>query len=115
MFLDSIRNWLAEIKQNYGVNPVIFAIIYFGCTVPFWFSIYKIIAGLKKKDHRQVRAFGIMLALAIIAPFVYVAMFGHSIPVWFWMIAAALILYSAFTVLRRFGLGSGTGRSKNLR
>jgi hypothetical protein len=95
------KNWLADIHRNYGVNPVIFAIIYFTGVIPFWLSIYKIIAGLKYKNFGQVRTFSIILGIVIIAPFTYVAIFGHNLPVWFWIVAAFVITYSIFSVIRK--------------
>ncbi len=98
MIFDYLKNWLSQIQKNYGVNPVIFAIIYFGCAPIFWFSIYKIIAGLKNRKVAQVRVFGIILATTIVAPFVYVAIFGHNLPYWFWLFVGIIILYATYNV-----------------
>jgi len=99
--LRSYFTWLVDIHTNYGVNPIIFAVIYFVGVVPFWFSIYKIIAGLKNKNLNQVRTFGITLGIIIILPFIYVALFGHNLPFWFWIIAACVIGYSIYSTIRR--------------
>jgi hypothetical protein len=99
--LDYLKNWLADIHRNYGVNPVIFAIIYFAGVIPFWLSIYKIIAGLKNKKFGQVRTFSIVLGIIIIAPFTYVAIFGHNLPLWFWIVAAIVISYSIYSIIRK--------------
>lgn len=99
--IDYINNWLAQVKNNYGVNPLIFGAIYCAGVVPFWFSIYKIVDGLRKKTHKQIKLFAIILGVVMIAPFTYVAVWGHNLPFWFWIIAAVLIAYSAFSVLRK--------------
>ncbi len=96
-----LQNWLRQIENNHGVNPVIFTIIYFAGVIPFWLSIYKIINAIKNRNYRKAVTFGLVLGIVIIAPFTYVATFGHNLPAWFWIIAAAIILYSAYTVLRR--------------
>lgn len=96
-----LKKWLINIQADYGVNPIIFAVIYFAGTVPFWFSIYKIMNGLKTKRLNQVSTYGIILALSIIAPFCYVALFGHNLPFWFWIIALILIGFSVSSVIRR--------------
>jgi hypothetical protein len=44
------------------------------------------------------------LGVVMIAPFTYVAVWGHNLPFWFWIIAAVLIAYSAFSVLRKIKL-----------
>jgi len=105
-----LQNWLAQIKANHGVNPEIFAVIYFAGVIPFWLSIYKIIAGLRKKNIAEVRAFAIILGIIIIAPFTYVALFGHNLPFWFWIVAATVIGYSAYSVIRRISLARNKGQ-----
>ncbi|MCK4251023.1 hypothetical protein KAX97_06225 [candidate division WOR-3 bacterium] len=99
--IEYLENWLNGIQQNYGVNPIIFAIIYFASIIPFWFSIYKIIAGLKNRNLNQVRTFGIILGIIIILPFTYVALFGHNLPFWFWIVATCVIGYSTYSTIRR--------------
>lgn len=99
--INSLKSWLVKIHQDYGVNPIIFAIIYFGGVPFFWFSIYKIITGLKNKNITQVRIFAVILGITIIAPFVYVAIFGHNVPYWFWIFAAIIILYAVYNAFRR--------------
>jgi uncharacterized protein YacL len=100
--IENLKNWLNGIQTNYGVNPIIFAAIYFGGVMPFWLSIYKIIAGLKNKNFSQVRTFGIILGIIIISPFVYVALFGHNVPFWFWIIAVAIIGYNIYSAIKKF-------------
>ena len=99
--LSYLQNWLAQVKATHGVNPEIFALIYFGGVIPFWVSIYKIIAGLRKKNMTQVRTFSIILGIIILAPFTYVAIFGRNLPFWFWIVAALVIAYSTHSVMRR--------------
>ncbi|MGB3341064.1 MAG: hypothetical protein WBB37_06245 [bacterium] len=99
--IDHINNWLAQVKNNYGVNPLIFAVIYCTGIIPFWFSVYKITDGLRRKNFKQVKIFAVVLAIVIIAPFTYVAVWGHNLPFWVWLIAAALIAYSTYSIFRK--------------
>jgi len=99
--IDYLRRWLTEIEASHGVNPIIFAIIYFAGVIPFWFSFYKIITGLKSRNFNQVRVFGIILGLIMILPFTYVAIFGYNLPFWFWIVAASVIGYSVYSIIRR--------------
>ena len=99
--IDYISNWLSQVKNTYGVNPFIFGAVYCIGIIPFWFSLYKITAGFRKKDFKQVRVFAILLGVVIIAPFTYVAVWGHNLPFWFWIIALALICYSVYSVVQK--------------
>lgn len=100
MFLDPAA-WLADIQATYRVNPFIFGALYLLGVGPFWFSLYKIIAGLKRRDFRQIRIFSLILGIAIILPFGYVVAFGHNLPVWFWAAAGLVILFSFYSVYRK--------------
>uniref|UniRef100_A0A7C6EM12 Uncharacterized protein n=1 Tax=candidate division WOR-3 bacterium TaxID=2052148 RepID=A0A7C6EM12_UNCW3 len=99
--IEYLKNWFARIEVDYGVNPVIFAIIYFGGAPFFWLAIYKIITGLKNKKIDQVRIFGIVLGITTIAPFIYVAIFGHNVPFWFWVFGSAILIYTFYNVMSR--------------
>ncbi|MGB7055741.1 MAG: hypothetical protein WBE28_10520 [bacterium] len=99
--LSYLQDWLARVKATHGVDPEIFAIIYFGGVIPFWLSIYKIIAGIRKRNMTQVRTFSIILGMIILAPFTYVAIFGRNLPFWFWIVAVLVIAYSTHSVIRR--------------
>ncbi|HIE05698.1 MAG TPA: hypothetical protein EYP58_02745 [bacterium (Candidatus Stahlbacteria)] len=99
--IEYLRNWLAEIKTKYGVNPVIFAVIYFAGVIPFWYSIYRIGRGIKRANQNEVMTFGTILGIIIISPFFYVLIFGRNLPFWFWIVAAAVIGFSAYSTLKR--------------
>ena len=103
--LEYIRNWLAGVQTRYHVNPFIFGAIYLASVPFFWFSIYKIIAGLKNKKLGEVRTFAVILGIAIIAPFFYVAALGRNLPVWFWIFAGVIIGYSVYSTLSKFKSG----------
>jgi hypothetical protein len=96
-----IPAWLAQVRKTYGVNPRIFGALYLVGVFPFWFSIYRILAGLKDRNFRTVRVFGLILGAAIVLPFLYVAIFGHNLPYWFWIIVGAIVMSSVFSVFRR--------------
>lgn len=99
--LEYPQNWLQQIEINHGVDPIIFAVIYCAGVIPFWVAIYKIIGALKIRDYRKASGFGFILAVVIIAPFTYVAIFGRNLPAWFWIVAVAIVGYSVYSVLRR--------------
>lgn len=96
-----LQNWLGHIESNYGVNPVIFAILYCAGVIPFWLSVYKIINAIKRRDRKKLVSFIVVLGVVIISPFTYVAIFGKNLPAWFWIVAAVIIAYSVNSVLRR--------------
>jgi len=99
--IEYLENWLANIETNHGVNPLIFAAIYCAGIVPFWFALYKISAGIKNKNPGQIKKFSLILGVVIIAPFTYVAFFGHAVPLWFWIVGGCVIGYTVFSITRK--------------
>jgi hypothetical protein len=96
-----LHNWLRQVRTEHGVNPIIFAVIYFTGILPFWLAIYKILRAIKNRNYAQAGTFGIVLGIVIIAPFAYVALFGHDLPAWFWIVTIAVIAYTVYSVIVR--------------
>lgn len=97
--ISAINNWMRGVELSYSVNPVIFGVIYLISVIPFWFSLYKIIESLRKKAMKKALMWGFILAVATLAPFVYVALFGKNLPAWFWVVLAAVIVFSVVSVV----------------
>jgi len=98
--LTTINNWAENIRQTYNVNPYIFGLLYVGCAPFFWFSLYKIVNSIRKGQVEKIVIWAVVLDVATLLPFIYVAIFGKNLPVWFWIIALALVLYSVISLLR---------------
>ncbi len=98
--LRAISEWAENIRQTYNVSPYIFGILYLGAAPFFWFSLYKIINSIRKGQVEKIVPWGIVLGAAVLLPFIYVAIFGKNLPVWFWIVAVALVLYSVVSLLR---------------
>ncbi len=96
-----IKEWLTNIQRNHGVNPLIFGGLYLVCALPFWVSIYKIIAAIKNRNSRQAISYGIILSIAVVTPYLYVAIFGRNLPLWFWFLIVTIVSYSAWSVLKK--------------
>lgn len=92
--------WIDNIKMKYNVNPYIFAAIYCISVIPFWFSIYKIVINIKNRQTAAAIKWGIILGILILAPFIYVAIFGRNLPFWFWLVVAFIIIFSVISLIR---------------
>ncbi len=103
--INYLKEWLTQIRLKHGVNPVVFAVIYFAGVIPFWYSIYRIGRGIKSGNQNEVLTFGTILGLIILSPFCYVLIFGRNLPFWFWIIAALVIGLSFFSTVRRIRRG----------
>jgi len=98
--LTAINNWAENIRKTYNVSPYIFGLLYLCCAPFFWFSLYKIVNSIRKGQIDKIVTWGMVLGVAILLPFSYVAIFGKNLPGWFWIIVVALVLYSVISLLR---------------
>jgi hypothetical protein len=93
--LESIIPMIEEVMQtardNYGVNPVIFLIIYLVCAPLFYYSLFRTFRALAKKLRKEVMVWSASFLCSIVAPFIYVLLFGRNLPWWVYGIIAILI------------------------
>jgi hypothetical protein len=89
--ISKIEELLRVARDNYGVNPVVFLIIYLVCAPVFYYSLFRIIQSLAKKLGKKVILWAAIFLCATIAPFIYVIFFGRNIPWWVYGIIALLI------------------------
>jgi hypothetical protein len=103
--VDSVLAWLQEMmrtaRETYGVNPVIFLVIYLGCA-PFWYySLFRTLRAVARKIPGQVLPWSMVFLVTSVAPFVYVMIFGRNLPWWVYGVIAALVVESVWTLYRR--------------
>jgi hypothetical protein len=93
--LESIISKIEELMQtardNYGVNPIIFLIIYLVCVPLFYYSLFRTFRALAKKLRKEVMFWSASFLCSTVAPFIYVLFFGRNIPWWVYGIIAILI------------------------
>jgi hypothetical protein len=93
--LESIISKIEELMQtardNYGVNPVIFLIIYLVCAPLFYYSLFRTFRALAKKLRKEAMLWSAIFLCSTVAPFIYVLFFGRNIPWWVYGIIAILI------------------------
>jgi len=95
-----ILKWSNTISEKYSVNPLIFGVIYTVSVFPFWFSLYKIVECIKKHNVKNIVKWLIINGIAILSPFIYVAIFGRNLPNWFWIIILGIIILSVISLIK---------------
>ena len=103
--LSFMQNWVNNVKVTYNINPYIFAVLYFGCAPSFWYSVYKIIRCIKNRETGKLLQWIMVNLLSILAPFIYVAIFGRNLPKLFWLAVALFIGFSILSLVRKIKKG----------
>jgi hypothetical protein len=88
-------------RENYGVNPVIFLVIYLGSGPFFYYSIFRMMRALAKRLGNEVMIWSAVFLAATAAPFLYVLFFGRNLPWWIYVIIGLLIGQGGFSLVRR--------------
>mgnify|MGYP001582284546 CR=1 FL=1 len=89
--ISQIDKILKVSRNTYGVNPIIFIIIYIVCVPIFYYSLFRTIRAITKKLGNEIMLWSALFLCANIATFLYVLIFGRNIPWWVYGIIVILI------------------------
>ena len=96
--IDAGIAWVLALGARYGVDPRVFAAIYIGAIPLFLFF-----SGLAVKRLRAQRPATVPIVaagLCFVSAYLYLAVAGRGIPVWVWLLLAALVGYGAWSAVR---------------
>jgi hypothetical protein len=99
--LGEIRHLMDAARANYGVDPVVFLVIYLGSVPFFYYSIFRMVRALAKRRQNEIITWSMVFLGATAAPFIYVLLFGHNLPWWVYVVIALLIGQGVYSLVRR--------------
>ena len=99
--LGEIRELMRAARANYGVDPVVFLVIYLGSAPFFYYSIFRMVRALAKRLGREVAVWSAVFLASTVAPFLYVLFFGRNLPWWVYLVIALLIGQGVYSLVRR--------------
>ena len=95
--IDYIQDYLAGIGEEYGVNPVIFGILYFGAMPFFTLSVAWLVRNIRRK--KPVVLPLLSTGLFFTSAYIYLIFSGHNVPLWVYIAMAAMVglgVYSTY-------------------
>lgn len=91
--------WMYSFGAYYGVDPLIFAILYFG-TIPF--NVYSLVwLGQRMRLRRSPIPPLLLLFFSWVGTYVYLFSVGKNIPWWVYAVVVGVMLYSAGYLIMR--------------
>jgi hypothetical protein len=87
----NMQDLMRSARDNYGVDPVIFLVIYLVCVPFFYYSLFRMIRALANRFGKEIMLWSAVFLCANVAPFLYVLFFGRNLPWWVYGIIAVLI------------------------
>ena len=95
---ESVRDWFLGLGAAYGVDPVIFGIIYVGAIPFFTLSVGWLVRNARRGESVVVPA--LLAGFFFVSAYLYLAIAGRNIPVWVWIFLAVLVAYGAWSTIR---------------
>jgi hypothetical protein len=99
--LGGIRGMMRAAHDNYGVDPVVFIVIYLASVPFFYYSIFRMLRALARRQQQGIIAWSMVFLGSTAAPFLYVLVFGRNLPWWVYLVIAALIGQGVYSLVRR--------------
>jgi hypothetical protein len=92
---NSLQGWFFGLGEKYGVNPLIFGIIYVGAIPFFLLSLGWLIRNIRSK--KSIILPVLSTGLFFVSAYLYLIIAGRNIPVWVYLFIAALVLYGTYS------------------
>ena len=96
---DDVLAWLGGLGEQYGVDPLIYAILYVGAAPFFFGSLAWLIRSIRRRDALLGPA--ISTAFFFSVPTLYVFVAGRNLPPWVYAVLIGLAIMGAIGVMRR--------------
>lgn len=92
---------MARARGTYGVNPVVFLVIFLGSGPVFYYSLFRLLRSLARKSGDRTGLWSAVFLGATAAPYLYVLVFGRNLPIWVYGILVLLIGQGAWSLVKR--------------
>ena len=94
-----IQEWFLSLGEEYGVNPVIFGIIYVGAIPFFTISVGWLIRNLRQKKSIVLPA--LSASFFFISAYLYLIVAGKNIPAWVYVFIAVMVLFGVYSTVKK--------------
>ena len=99
--MDQATGLMDRARDTYGVNPVVFLSVFLGSGPVFYYSLFRLLRSLARRDGRGTGLWSAVFLAATAAPYLYVLLFGRNLPVWVYGILVLLIGQGVWSLARR--------------
>ncbi len=110
LVLDWIGRQMETARESYGVNPVVFLVIFFGASPVFYYSIYRLVRSLAAKRVNEAGLWSMLLLASTAAPYLYVLVAGRNLPWWVYIIIGLILAQGVWSLVRRLVKKPAGGR-----
>jgi hypothetical protein len=99
--LGGIRGLMQAARTTYGVEPVVFLVLYIASGPFFYYSLFRMVRALARKLRNEMMIWSTIFLSSTVAPFLYVLFFGRNLPWWVYGMIALLLGQGVYSIVRR--------------
>ena len=96
---ESFKEWFFGLGAQYGVNPLIFGLIYVGAIPFFTVSIAWFIRNLRAG--KSVVAPALSASFCFVSAYLYLAIVGKNIPAWVYVFIAGTLAFGVYSTISK--------------
>jgi len=97
--LDGAIEWLGSLGERYGVDPLVYAILYVGAAPLFFGSLAWLVHRVRRGESPVAPA--VSAAFFFSLPALYVIVAGRDLPAWVYVVLVGLAAIGAISAVRR--------------
>ncbi len=101
VLIAGIGDLMRSARTNYGVDPVVFLVIYLASGPFFYYSIFRMVRAMAGRKRSELTFWSTIFLAASVAPFLYVLFFGHHLPWWAYGVIALLVGQGTYFLVRK--------------
>jgi len=98
-----MHDWFFSLGPKYGVNPIVFGVIYVGAIPFFGMSIAWLIRNLKTKQSIVLPT--LAAGFFFVSAYLYLIVAGKNIPLWVYLFVAAMLVFGVVSTLGKIRKG----------
>ncbi len=92
-------DWVLRLGDEYGVDPLVYALIWIGSLPLFLLSLGWLVRSLRRRE--QLMPSLISTAFFFLAPTLYVFVAGRDLPAWVYVVLIVLAIIGAVATVRK--------------
>lgn len=96
-----VQAWIASTRETYGVDPVIFLVISTVNAPFFYYSAYRLVKAVAKRDTARLPLWAALFLAAVVVPYVYVLFWGRNLPWYVYAAMGLLVGQGVWTLVRK--------------
>ena len=96
---ESFQEWFLGLGAQYGVNPLVFGLIYVGAIPFFTASLAWLVRN--QRAGKPVAVPALSASFFFVSAYLYLAIVGRNIPAWVYIFVAGMVAFGVYSTIRK--------------